>query len=115
MIERETLYRLVVELRDDIVRHDAGLGRGRIVDWRDDLHQAVFHRDLDAQPTEFAARLHLHVAEALRIHVARMRIEPGQHAVDRRFDQLRVIGLLDVIGAHALEHVAEKVEVPVSV
>ncbi len=115
LIERETLHRLVVELGDDVVGHDAGLGRGRIVDRRDDLDQAVFHRDFDAETAEFAARLHLHVAEALRIHVARMRIEPGQHAVDRRFDELGVVGLLDVIGAHALEHVAEQVELPVGV
>src|SRR6202035_1594257 len=46
---------------------------------------------------------------------ARMRIEPGQHAVDRRFDELAVVGFLDVIGAHPLEHVAEQIELPVSV
>src|SRR5580700_9985052 len=44
-----------------------------------------------------------------------MRIEPGQHAVDRRFDQLGVVGLLHVVGAHPLEHVAEQVELPIGV
>ena len=91
------------------------LAAGRVVDRRDDLHQAVFHRDLDAEAAELAAGLHLHVAEALRIHVARMRIEPGEHAIDRRFDELAVVGLLDVIGAHPLEHVAEQIELPVRV
>src|SRR5579863_9879627 len=44
-----------------------------------------------------------------------MRVEPGEHAVDRRFDELAVIGLLDVVGTHALEYVAEQVELPVSI
>ena len=39
-----------------------------------------------------------------------MRIERRQHAVDRGFDELRVIGFLDVVGTHALEHVAKQVE-----
>ena len=94
---------------------NAGLGGGRLVDRRHHLDQAVFHGDFDAEPAELAAGLHLHVAEALRVHVARMRIEPGQHAVDRGFDQLAVVRLLDVVGAHALEHVAEQIELPVGV
>jgi hypothetical protein len=44
-----------------------------------------------------------------------MRIEPGQHAVDRGFDQLGIIRLFDVVGADALEHVAEQIELPVGV
>ena len=115
LVQGETLHLLAVELGDDVVGHDAGLGGGRLVDRRHHLDQAVFHGDLDAEPAEFAAGLHLHVAEALRIHVAGMRIEPGQHAVDRGFDQLAVVRLLDVIGAHALEHVAEQIELPVGV
>src|SRR5919197_1025509 len=57
-------------------------------------------------PAELAARLHLHVAEVLLIEIARMRVEVGQHAVDRRLDELLVRDLLDVIGTHALEHLA---------
>src|SRR5262249_16002070 len=82
---------------------------------RDDLDQAVFHRDLDAETAELAARLHLHVAERLRLHVTRMRIEAGEHAVDRGFDQLGVVGLFNVVGANALEHIAEQIELPVGV
>ncbi len=115
LVEREPLHRLAVEMGDDVVGHDAGLVRGRVVDRGDHLDQAVLHRDLDAEPAELAAGLHLHVAEALGVHVARMRIEPGEHAVDRRFDQLGVLGLLDVVGAHPLEHVAEQAELPVGV
>ena len=115
LIQGEALHLLAVELGDDVVGHDAGLGGGRLVDRRHHLDQAVFHGDLDAEPAEFAAGLHLHVAEAFRIHVARMRIEPGQHAVDRGLDQLLIVRLLDVVGAHALEHVAEQIELPIGV
>ncbi len=102
-------------LGDDVICHHAGLGRRSIVDRRNDLDQTVLHGDLDAETAELAARLHLHVAEAVRIHVTRMRIEAGQHAVDRRFDELAVVRLFDVISAHALEHVAEQIKRPVSV
>ena len=44
-----------------------------------------------------------------------MRVERGQHPVDRRLDQFPVIRLLDVVGADALEHVAEEIELPIGV
>ena len=65
LIERQPMHLLVVEFGDDVVGHDTGLGRRRIVDRRHDLHQPVFHGDLDAEAAEFAARLHANVAEAL--------------------------------------------------
>ena len=91
---------------------DPGLGGRRVVDRRDDLDQAVLHRDLDAEAAELAAGLHLHVAVFLGVEIARMRVERGQHAVDRRLDQLLVADLLDIFGAHPLEHVAEQLELP---
>ena len=36
-----------------------------------------------------------------------------KHAVDRRFDEFAVVGLLHVIGAHHFKYVAEQVELPV--
>ena len=115
LVEGETLHGFVVEIGDDVVGHDAGLRRRGVVDRRDHLDQAVFHRDLDAEPAEFTAGLHLHVAKTLRVHVAGMRIEAGQHARDRGFDQLAVVGLLDIVAAHALEHVAEQIELAIGV
>ena len=115
LVQVEALDGLAVDLGDDVVGEDAGAGGGRLVDRGDDLDEAVFHRDLDAEAAELAAGLHLHVAEALGIHVARMRIEGGQHAVDGRFDQLGLFGLLDVIRSDLLEDVAEKAELPVRI
>ena len=83
LLERQTRDRLVVEMRDQVIRHQASLGGGRVVDGRDNLDDAVLHRDLDAETAEFTARLDLHVPEILRAHVGGMRIERRQHAVDR--------------------------------
>jgi hypothetical protein len=44
-----------------------------------------------------------------------MRIEAGQHAVDRGFDELAVVGPFDVIRPHPLEHVAEQAQLPVGI
>ncbi len=82
LVQGQALDVLAVDLGDDVIGHDAGARGGSLVDGGHDLDEAVFHRDLDAEAAELAAGLHLHVAEALGIHVARMRIEGGQHAVD---------------------------------
>jgi hypothetical protein len=44
-----------------------------------------------------------------------MRIEAGQHAADRGLHKLAVIGLLDIVAAHPLEHVAEQIELAIGV
>ena len=110
LLERQPDDLLAVEMRDQVVGLQAGLGRRRVVDRRNHLDDAVLHRHLDAEPAELALGLHLHVAEVLRVEVGGVRIERRQHAVDGRVDQHAVVGLLDVVGAHALQHVAEQVE-----
>jgi hypothetical protein len=115
LIECHAVHRLVVDMRDHVIGADAGLRRRGIVDRRYDLDEPILHRDLDTEAAELAARLHLHVAEALRIHVARMRVEPVEHPVDCRFDELGVVGLLDIMRAHPLENVAEQVELAIGV
>jgi hypothetical protein len=44
-----------------------------------------------------------------------MRIEPSKHAVDRRYDELTVVGFLDVVSAHSLEHFTEQRELAASI
>ena len=94
LVQRHALDFGAVDLGDQVVGHDAGALGGRIVDGRDHLDHAVLHRHFDAEPAEFAAGLDAHVLELLLVHVARMRIERGQHAVDRRLDHLALVGLL---------------------
>ena len=81
LVERQALKCLIVEVGDDVAGAEAGLGGRRVVDRRYHLEDAIFHGDLDAEPAELAVRLDLHVAEALGVHVARMWIEPIEHAV----------------------------------
>ena len=115
LVEGQSLKRLIIEMGDDIAGADAGLGGRGIVDRRHHLDEAVFHGDLDAEPAELAAGLHLHVAEALGVHIARMRVEPIEHAADRALDQLGVVRLLDIVRPHHLENVAEQVELAVGI
>ena len=91
---------------------DAGARRRGVVDGRDHLDEAVIHDDLDAETAELALGLLLHVLEVLGRHVARMRIEAGEHAVDGVLQELLVGNVLDVVFAHAFEHVAEQLELP---
>ena len=115
LVEGQALRRFAVDVGDDVAGQNARLGGRRVVDRRHHLDQAVFLRDFDAEAAELALGLHLHVAEALGVHVARMGIERRQHAVDRRFDQFGLVGLLDIVGADFLEHVAEQIELAISV
>ena len=110
LLERHALDGFVVELDDEIARLEARFRRRRVVDRRDDLDQAVIHGDLDAESAELAAGLNLHVAEAFGVHVARVRVERGQHAVDRGLDQLVILDRLDVVLLDLREHVAEEAE-----
>ena len=115
LIERQALRRLVVDRGDDVAGQHARLGGRRIVDRRHHLDEAVLLGHLDAKAAELALRLDLHVAERLGVHVARMGVERGEHAVDRGLDQLRLVRLLDIVVADLVEHVAEQVELPIGV
>ena len=115
LLERQAHDLLVVQVRDEITGQQSSLRGGGIVDRRDHLYDAVLHRHLDAEAAEFAAGLHLHVLEILRIKISRVWVERGQHAVDGTLDQSRILGLFDIIRAHALQHVAEQIQLPVDI
>ena len=81
---------LLVETDDQVAGLHAGaLGRG-IVDGGDDLDEAVFHADFDAEAAEFAAGAHLQILEAVGVEIAGMGVEAGEHAADGIFQQLLV-------------------------
>ena len=69
VIEADALNRLAVDLDDEVAGLQPGFGGWRVVDRRHHLDEAVLHRDLDAEAAELAVHLHLHVAEALGVHV----------------------------------------------
>jgi hypothetical protein len=111
--QSETEHCLAVQVGDVVAGLDAGGGGRGVVEGRHHLDQPVLHGDFDAEPAELAAGLHLHLLIALRIEVARMGVELGQHTVDRILDQLLVGDLFHVVGAHPLEHIAEQVELAI--
>ena len=115
LVQGHALHPLIVDSDDKVVGQNTSLRSGRFVDRRHHLDHAVFLGDFDAKTAELAAVLHLRVPEALRIHVARVRIKSGQHSIDRGFDQLAIVRLFDVIGAYALEDIAEQFELSVSI
>ena len=73
----------------------------------DDLDEAVFHADFDAEAAELALRADLQLAERFLVEVRRMRVEAGQHAVDRFGDELLVLDRLDVVALDRAEHLGE--------
>ena len=105
VVQAHALDRGVVELDDQVAREHAGAEGGRVLDRRDDLDEAVFHADLDAEAAELALGADLEVLERLGVEIGRVWIEPGQHAADRVGDQLLVFHRLDVTLLDRVEHV----------
>ena len=109
-VQRHALNAGAVDRGDEVAGLDAGMRGGRVVDRGDDLHEAVFLRHFEAEAAEFAAGLHLHVGEFLGVHVARVRVERADHAVDGRIDQFGVIDFAHIIGTHAFKGVTKEIE-----
>ena len=106
----QSQHRLVIQMRDQIIgQHARALGR-RVVDRRDHLDQPLINGDFNAKPAKLAARLYLHVFKALGRQIGRMRVERGQHAGQRRLDQLFVAWRIDIFRAHAFQNIAKQRE-----
>ena len=84
---------------------------GHVVDGGDNLENAVLHGNVDAEAAEFAMRLDLFLLEFLRAHIARMRVELGEHPVDGGGDKLFVVGFIDIFFTHARQYFPEKLQV----
>jgi hypothetical protein len=108
--QRHAFDRGVIELDDEVARLHARARSGRIVDRGDHLDEAFFHADFDAQPAKLALRADLQLPERFLIEVGRMRIETGQHAVDRLGDEPLVVDRFDVVAFHASEHLGERAQ-----
>lgn len=60
LVEREPEHAFAIHMGDIVAGLDSGFGRRGAVHGRDHLDEALFLRDLDAEPAEFALGLHLH-------------------------------------------------------
>ena len=114
LLEGEPEHLLAVEMGHQVSRLDAGALRGRVVDRRDHLDEAVLHRDLDTEAAELATRLNLNFLVALGVVILRMRVERADHALDGGIDQLRRAYLLNVFAADFFEDFAKQIELVVS-
>ena len=114
LLEGEPEHLLAVEMGHQVSWLDAGALRGRVVDRRDHLDEAVLHRDLDTEAAELATRLNLNFLVALGVVILRMRVERADHALDGGIDQLRRAHLLNVFAADFFEDFAKQIELVVS-
>ena len=88
LVERAAVEEMAVDMGDEVARLDAGaVGRGA-AGRRDHLDRAVLHRDGEAEPAIIAVGRRHQRAEAARVEIGAVRIEAGEHAVDRAADQL---------------------------
>ena len=71
---------------------------------RHDLDQAVFLRDLDADPDETTGRAFAEFLERLLVEVLGMRVQAGHHAGNGVGDQLLLVDRLDVVALDHAEH-----------
>ena len=94
--KRETLGRLIVDLDDEIARLHAGTGSRRVLDRCDNPDIAVFGPDFDSQAAEFPANAGFELLVLFRVQIGRMRVELGQHALDRAGQEFFVFHRFDV-------------------
>ena len=109
--QRHAARRGVVDLDDQVAGLDAGAERGRVLDRRDDAHDAVLDADLDAEAAELALRGDLQFLERLGVEEVGVRVEPAHHAVDRFLDELVVGDRLDVVALDLAEDRREELQV----
>ena len=83
MLEVHAVGRLAVDRHDAVARLDAGAGGGRAVDRRDHLGHADAVRDADADAAEPAVHRLRRLAVFPFGHVVGVRIEAGEHALER--------------------------------
>ena len=110
VVQVHALHRRVVELDDQVAGLQAGAERRGVLDRRDHLDETVLHADLDAEAAELALRADLQLLERFLVEVGRMRVEAGQHAVDRLGDELLVLDRLDVVRLDRAEDLGERTQ-----
>src|SRR5207237_1080184 len=95
--ERHVLGELAVDLHDLVARLDTGPIGGRVLDRRHDGEQAVAVGDLDAEPAAARLGIDLELLVEIGCQVGAVRIEGGEHAVDRALDELLGLDVVDVV------------------
>ncbi len=111
LVERHAAGGVVVDLDDQVSRLDPRAEGRRVLDRRDDAHQAVLDADLDAEAAELALRGDLQILERFGVEEIGMRVEPVHHSVDRLLDELVVGDGLDVVALDLAEDCRQQLQV----
>ena len=110
LVERQAVDQLAVDVRDVVAGLDAGAPGRRVLGRRDHLHRAVFDRDGEAKAAVIAVGRGLELVEVARLDIGTVRVERGEHAVDRALDQRVVVDRVDVVRLHPLVDAHELLE-----
>jgi len=105
------LHGFVVERGDDVIGHDAGLGMPALSSIGETTLIKPSSIVTRCRARRILAGLHLHVAEALGIHVS-SNADPARPAWPLIADStsFAVVGFFDVVATDSLEHIAEQIE-----
>src|SRR3569832_1929762 len=111
VLQREALHWRAVQADDEIAGAQPRLLRGRIVDGRHHLHEAVFHGDFDAETAELASGADLQFFVRLRVEIRGVGIEVGQHAADGVLQLGLVVHRLDIVALDLGEDLGEGAQI----
>ena len=96
-----------VNLGDQVIGLDAGPKRGRALNGRHHLHQAVFLGDFYAHADKSSRRAFTELFEGLFVKVAGMRVQAGHHAGNRVGDEFFLVHRLYIIALDQPENGGE--------
>ena len=109
-VEGEAVEQLAVDVGDIVAGLDARAPGRRVLGRGDHLDRAVLGRNGQAEAAVIAVGGGLERLEIRRFGVAGMRVERGQHAVDRALDQGMIVDLVDIVRLDPLVDAHERLE-----
>ena len=94
----------IIDFADVVAALDTGTFGGGVFNRGDHFNEAVFATHFHAQATEFAFGGFLHIGVVFEVHIFGVRVEVGNHALERAFEDFVVGFVLIVVGFHLAVH-----------
>ncbi len=96
IIQAHAFDRGSIQTDDEVASLQTGLLCGGVVNRGNDLDEAVFHADFNAQTAKFATGTNLQFLEFVFIQIGRVRIKAVEHPTDGVGHQILVLGFFHV-------------------